>query len=33
MVTSNLKDKLVNAKILPMAVHSDHCPVLVDIDF
>ncbi|BBE18149.1 exodeoxyribonuclease III [Aquipluma nitroreducens] len=33
MITSNLKDKLVNAKILPMAVHSDHCPVLVDVDF
>jgi exodeoxyribonuclease-3 len=33
MITSNLKDKLLNAKILPMAVHSDHCPVLVDIDF
>jgi len=33
MITSNLKDKLVNAKILPMAVHSDHCPVLVDLDF
>jgi len=33
MVTSNVKDKLLNAKILPMAVHSDHCPVLVDIDF
>ena len=33
MITSNLKDKLVNAKILPMAIHSDHCPVLVDLDF
>ncbi|MDD2306471.1 MAG: exodeoxyribonuclease III [Prolixibacteraceae bacterium] len=33
MITSNLKDKLLNAKILPMAVHSDHCPVLVDVDF
>ena len=33
MVTSNLKDKLLNAEILPMVVHSDHCPVLVDMDF
>ena len=33
MITGNLKDKLLNAKILPMAVHSDHCPVLVDFDF
>jgi len=33
MITSNLKDKLLNAKILPMAVHSDHCPVLIDMDF
>ena len=33
MITSNLKDKLVNAEILPVAVHSDHCPVLVDVDF
>ena len=33
MITSNLKDKLLNAKILPLAMHSDHCPVLVEIDF
>lgn len=33
MLTSNLKDKILDAKILPMAVHSDHCPVLVDMDF
>jgi len=33
MVTSNLKDKILDAKILPQAIHSDHCPVLVDIDF
>ena len=33
MITSNLKDKLVYAEILPMAAHSDHCPVLVDLDF
>jgi exodeoxyribonuclease-3 len=33
MVTCNLKDKLLTANILPMAKHSDHCPVLIDIDF
>ena len=33
MVTSNLKDQILDAKILPYAVHSDHCPVLLDIDF
>ncbi|HBY51961.1 MAG TPA: exodeoxyribonuclease III [Marinilabiliales bacterium] len=33
MVTYDLKDKILNAIIIPSAVHSDHCPVLVDIDF
>jgi exodeoxyribonuclease-3 len=33
MVTSELKDKILNATIIPSAVHSDHCPVLVDMDF
>lgn len=33
IVTSALEDKILDAKILPMVVHSDHCPVLVDIDF
>ena len=33
MVTSVLKDKILNATIIPSAVHSDHCPVLVDMDF
>ncbi|HAQ19121.1 MAG TPA: exodeoxyribonuclease III [Prolixibacteraceae bacterium] len=33
MVTSELKDKIMNASIIPSAVHSDHCPVMVDIDF
>jgi exodeoxyribonuclease-3 len=33
MVTSELKDKILNAEILPQAVHSDHCPVLVEMDF
>ncbi|MFY9152235.1 MAG: exodeoxyribonuclease III [Prolixibacteraceae bacterium] len=33
MVTNGLKHKVLDAKILPQAVHSDHCPVLVDMDF
>ena len=33
MVTRELEDKILDARILPLAVHSDHCPVLVDIDF
>ena len=33
IVTSALEDKILDARILPMVVHSDHCPVLVDIDF
>lgn len=33
MVTSDLKDKIRNAAILPSAVHSDHCPVVVEMDF
>ena len=33
MVTSVLKDKILDATIIPSAVHSDHCPVLVDMDF
>ncbi len=33
MVSNNLKNKLKRTVILPDAVHSDHCPVLVDIDF
>jgi len=32
MVTRELEDKILDARILPGAVHSDHCPVLVDID-
>jgi len=32
MITSNMRDKILDAKILPQAVHSDHCPVLVEID-
>jgi len=33
MVTTELSDKIRNAGILSYAVHSDHCPVLVDMDF
>jgi exodeoxyribonuclease-3 len=32
MVTENLKDKIRHAAILPDAMHSDHCPVLLEID-
>lgn len=32
MVANELKPRLKNALILPEAKHSDHCPVLVDID-
>lgn len=31
MVTDNLKEKLLNASILPEAKQSDHCPVLVEL--
>lgn len=33
MVTNELRDKILNARILSNAIHSDHCPVLVDLDF
>jgi len=32
MVTEPLKKKIVDAGILPNAVHSDHCPVWVKLD-
>mgnify|MGYP003593511913 CR=1 FL=1 len=32
LVTENLKSKLKHAAILPEAKHSDHCPVLLQID-
>ena len=32
MVAEPLKDKITGAAILKDAVHSDHCPVLVEID-
>ncbi len=33
IVTQNIKPLLRSACILPNAVHSDHCPVCVEIDF
>ncbi len=33
MVTENLKSNLKRSAILSDAMHSDHCPVLLDIDF
>lgn len=32
LVTDELRDRLTRACILPEAKHSDHCPVLVEID-
>jgi len=33
MVTNDFAAKILDARILPAVVHSDHCPVLIDIDF
>ena len=33
IVTNNLKDKIVDARILPSVKQSDHCPVFVKMDF
>lgn len=33
MVTKNLEKNLKRSVILPDAMHSDHCPVLLEIDF
>lgn len=33
MVTDSLFDKLKRSVILPDAMHSDHCPVLLELDF
>lgn len=33
IVTENLQKNLVSADIFPEAVHSDHCPVCLDINF
>ena len=32
MVTNNMKDRLKRCVILPQAVHSDHCPVLLELN-
>jgi len=32
MITDDLTDKLRSAVILPDAIHSDHCPVLIEMD-
>ena len=33
MATANLEKQLKRAAILPEAKHSDHCPILVEVDF
>jgi len=33
MVTENLEKNMLSACILNKAIHSDHCPVLLEIDF
>lgn len=32
MLTPDLKDKLIDAVIVPDAMHSDHCPMYIDIE-
>ena len=32
MVTENLEEKISRVAILPLAMHSDHCPVMLEID-
>ncbi len=32
LVTNNLTQKLKRAQILPEAKHSDHCPVMIEVD-
>ncbi|MGV3698237.1 exodeoxyribonuclease III [Flavobacterium sp.] len=32
LVSENLRDRMSRAVILPDAMHSDHCPILVEID-
>ncbi len=32
IVTGNLRDRILNAGIMPEAVHSDHCPVWLDLN-
>lgn len=31
MITENLKNDIAKARILPEAVHSDHCPVMLEL--
>lgn len=31
MATEPMKERLINAAILPDAIHSDHCPILLEI--
>ncbi|MDG1041010.1 MAG: exodeoxyribonuclease III [Polaribacter sp.] len=33
MVSEPIKENIVNAYILPEAKHSDHCPIVVELDF
>ena len=33
MTTANLENKLKSAAILPQAKHSDHCPVVLEMEF
>ena len=33
MATESLRPYLLGAEIWPNAVHSDHCPSVLDIDF
>jgi exodeoxyribonuclease-3 len=33
LVTENLKNNLKRSVILQQAMHSDHCPVLLEVDF
>jgi exonuclease III len=32
MSTKDLDKKLIGASIFPDAIHSDHCPILLEID-
>jgi exonuclease III len=33
MVSDPLENRMKGVSILPAAIHSDHCPVLLDIEF
>jgi exodeoxyribonuclease-3 len=32
LATKPMESRLKNVRILPDAIHSDHCPVLLEID-